>query len=59
MLDLVELPPNDPSGICSCFFANSMGDGSMVKIRMERDNEFMILLILIFLQRAKIVFYCR
>lgn len=36
MLDLVELPRNDPSGICSCFFANSMGDGSMVKIRMER-----------------------
>lgn len=49
MLDLVELPRNDPSGICSCFFANSMGDGSMVKIRMERGNEFMILLILIFL----------
>lgn len=49
MLDLVELPRDDPSGFYSCFFANSMDNG-MMKIGIEqRGNEFIILLILIFL----------
>lgn len=48
MLDLVELPRDDPSEFYSCFFANSIGDVwcGMVKISMEqRGNEFIILLI--------------